>query len=57
MQEWFEDDEFWSTWYPYVFNEERFDQAIKEVDQLLALASIEGESVLDLACGPGRHAI
>jgi SAM-dependent methyltransferase len=57
MPEWFEYDEFWSTWYPYVFNEERFDHAVIEVDQLLAFASFEGESVLDLACGPGRHAI
>jgi SAM-dependent methyltransferase len=57
MPEWFEDDEFWSSWYPYVFTEERFDQAVKEVEQLLALASFEGESALDLACGPGRHAI
>jgi SAM-dependent methyltransferase len=57
MPEWFEDDEFWSTFYPYVFTEERFDQAVTEVDQLLALASFEGGNVLDLACGPGRHTI
>lgn len=57
MPEWFEDDRFWSTWYPYMFTQERFDQAQSEVDQLLALVGIEGGSVLDLACGPGRHAI
>jgi SAM-dependent methyltransferase len=57
MTEWFEDDEFWSTWFPYVFTSERFDRAVTQVDQLLALTSFKGGSVLDLACGPGRHAI
>ena len=57
MTEWFEDDEFWSTWFPYVFTAERFDRAVTQVDQLLALTSFKGGSVLDLACGPGRHAI
>jgi SAM-dependent methyltransferase len=57
MPEWFEDDRFWSTWYPYMFTQERFDQAESEVDQLLALVGIEDGIVLDLACGPGRHAI
>jgi hypothetical protein len=27
MPEWFENDEFWSSWFPYVFDEERFGQA------------------------------
>ena len=57
MPEWFEDEEFWSTWYPYMFTDERFEQSEKEVDQILALAGFEPERVLDLACGPGRHAI
>lgn len=57
MPEWFEDDEFWSTWYPTMFTEERFVQAASEVDQLLTLAGFETGNVLDLACGPGRHAI
>lgn len=57
MSAWFEDDEFWSTWFPYVFSEKRFDQAVTEVDHLLALTNFERGRVLDLACGPGRHAI
>jgi SAM-dependent methyltransferase len=57
MSEWFENDEFWSSWYPYVFSKERFEQAEQEVDQFLALAGIQEGKVLDLACGPGRHAI
>jgi SAM-dependent methyltransferase len=57
MTEWFENDQFWSTWYPYMFDQERFDRAEAEVDQLLALLATDGGSVLDMACGPGRHAI
>lgn len=40
-----------------MFPNERFEQAEIEVDQILALARIEGGRVLDLACGPGRHAV
>ena len=57
MPEWFEDDEFWSTFYPFMFAEERLEQAEGEVARLLALAEFQGRSVLDLACGPGRHSI
>jgi SAM-dependent methyltransferase len=57
MSEWFEDERFWSTWYPYMFPKERFEQAEIEVDQILALAGLESGRVLDLACGPGRHAV
>lgn len=57
MSEWYEDDLFWSSWYPYVFSSERFDQAEHEVEQILLLANSEGDCVLDLACGPGRHSI
>jgi len=57
MTAWFEDERFWTTWYPYMFTAERFDSAASEVDQLLALVGLESGSVLDLACGPGRHAI
>lgn len=57
MAEWFENDEFWSTWYPFMFAEDRLEQAEEEVAQLLVLAEFQGRSVLDLACGPGRHSI
>jgi SAM-dependent methyltransferase len=57
MAEWFEDDEFWSTWYSYMFTKERLDRAAEEVDQILSLIGFEPRSILDLACGPGRHAV
>jgi SAM-dependent methyltransferase len=57
MVEWFEDDEFWSTWYPYMFTPERMERAPEEVDQILDLIGFEPSRILDLACGPGRHTI
>lgn len=57
MAEWFEDDEFWSTWYPYMFTPERMARAPEEVDRILDLIEFGPTSILDLACGPGRHTV
>ena len=56
MSEWFEDETFWGKLYPFLFPERRFDAAEDEVGGILDLGSIEKGDVLDLACGPGRHA-
>ena len=55
--QWFEDEAFWRELYPYLFTERRFASAPAEVDQVLALANFQGSAVLDLCCGPGRHAV
>jgi SAM-dependent methyltransferase len=55
--EWFEDREFWETLYPYMFTEERFADAAVQVEKLLALTVFQGQAVLDLCCGPGRHSV
>jgi SAM-dependent methyltransferase len=61
--EWFADEEFWATTYPFMFPESRVAAAADEVEQLLALAGLgggagaAGAAVLDLACGPGRHSV
>ena len=55
--QWFEDEEFWRCFYPWMFSERRFQAAPLEVEQLLALSGVSEGSVLDLCCGPGRHAI
>jgi SAM-dependent methyltransferase len=55
--EWFEDDSLWRELYPYVFPVERVAAAAGQVTQLLALTGVSGGSVLDLCCGPGRHAV
>lgn len=56
-EEWFANDDFWKMTYPYMFNEKRFASAAVQVQNLLALTEFKGRDVLDLACGPGRHAI
>lgn len=55
--EWFADEAFWITTYPFMFPESRFEAAGREVDQVLALAQRTHGAVLDLACGPGRHSV
>ena len=55
--EWFEDESLWRELYPYVFPVERVAAAPSQVTQLLALAGVTGGAVLDLCCGPGRHAV
>lgn len=58
MQAWFADDEFWRDLYPVLFGHERVSAAPGEVEALLQLAgATEPRRVLDLCCGPGRHAI
>lgn len=56
-QEWFADEAFWTTTYPFMFPESRMEGAAGEVGQVLALAGCGGGAVLDLACGPGRHSV
>ena len=55
--DWFTNDDFWETSFAYMFPDARFDAAAGELDAILALAGGTPQRVLDLACGPGRHAI
>ena len=57
MPEWFEDDSFWNALYPFMFSERKFDSAVDEVRGILDLARLDKGDALDLACGPGRHAV
>ena len=56
MPEWFEDERFWDELYPLMFSARKFEVAEDEVSSILHLADLEEGDVLDLACGPGRHA-
>ena len=56
MSKWFEDESFWHELYPFMFPERKFDIAEDEVSSVVHLAGLERGDVLDLACGPGRHA-
>jgi SAM-dependent methyltransferase len=53
--QWFEDEAFWRTFYPVMFDENRYAAAVDEVDRVIALSGVASGSVLDLCCGPGRH--
>ena len=57
MSEWFEDESLWIETYPFTFSEQRFAMAEEEVSKIIAMMDFHGTSVLDLCCGPGRHAI
>ena len=53
-----ESDAFWAWYGEFGFSEDLWDLAPKEVEKVLSLAQPpDGASVLDLACGPGRHSI
>jgi 2-polyprenyl-3-methyl-5-hydroxy-6-metoxy-1,4-benzoquinol methylase len=55
--DWFLDEKFWATLYPFVFPEDTFEAARKQVEAVVALTGRTAGTMLDLACGPGRHAI
>ena len=57
MTLWYEDPGFWSGTSEFLFDEDRWRSADAEVEGAIALLDIEpGAHVLDLCCGPGRHA-
>jgi SAM-dependent methyltransferase len=56
--EWFENETHWETLYPLIFDEKRFISASTEVEHALELAGLcPPAAVLDLGCGPARHAL
>src|SRR5262245_54666126 len=60
MSEWFEDESLWRELYPGMFPEERFRMGEEEVAKIIHLAGMAQRpdlAVLDLCCGPGRHAV
>lgn len=55
---WSDNDHLWQKSYPFEFDGKRFADARPEVDYLLKLVELPPNgAVLDLCCGPGRHAI
>jgi SAM-dependent methyltransferase len=55
---WHDDDRFWKTYRPWMFDEKRWASAPSEVDSILKLLSLpRGAAILDLCCGPGRHSL
>ncbi len=58
MAAWYEDDGFWTTFYPAMYHDARWQVAGEEVEGVVGLLGLEpGARVLDVCCGPGRHAL
>lgn len=55
--QWFENDEFWQSFYPWMFAERRYLAAPGEIERLLALSGVREGAVLDVCCGPARHSL
>lgn len=55
--DWYLDDEFWRNFGSLMFNAETFARGEAEAKQLLELLGHHSGAVLDLGCGPGRHAL
>jgi SAM-dependent methyltransferase len=55
--EWFENEDFWRDFYPFMFPPERFLAAKDDVSRIVTLTQCSGGRLLDLCCGPGRHAV
>jgi len=55
--QWFENEAFWQTFYPYMFGERKMAAAPAEVERVLALSGVARGSVLDMCCGPARHSL
>lgn len=58
MTNWHDDDAFWISFAPFMFDEERWNVTAIEIDLLAELIALTpGTAVLDLGCGPGRHSL
>jgi SAM-dependent methyltransferase len=56
--DWHEDESFWDEFYPAMYHEGRWAVAEEEASQISNLLGLsEGDSVLDICCGPGRHSL
>jgi len=55
---WHEQDDFWETFAPVIFNSKVMSAAPQEVEQVVRLLNLQpGSSICDLCCGVGRHSL
>jgi SAM-dependent methyltransferase len=57
MPDWFADDTLWRALFPFEFGDAAIAHGDVEVERAIALSGVKGGAALDLACGPGRHAV
>ncbi len=57
-QPWYEDDRFWESLEPQLFDPARQQAAVGDVEHAIMLLQVKpGAEILDLCCGPGRHSV
>lgn len=54
---WFDNNEMWEVFYDCMFDRDSFELANQQCQQILDLIDHPVNSVLDMACGPGRHVL
>lgn len=54
---WYDNNEMWEVFYDCMFDADSFKLAIEQCQHIVELVDQPISSVLDLACGPGRHLI
>jgi SAM-dependent methyltransferase len=55
--EWFADEGLWQAFYPFMFTPERLAAGPLESEAIARCLGVHSGRLLDLGCGPGRHAI
>ncbi|HEY66101.1 MAG TPA: class I SAM-dependent methyltransferase [Caldilineae bacterium] len=58
MTKWHDDDTFWEQMRDRMFHHKRWEATSVEIDHVLALLNLPAAAtILDMPCGPGRHAL
>jgi len=57
MSDWYEDEVLWDELFEFMFPVSAFEAAVGQAERLKSLAGLETGDVLDMPCGPGRHAL
>jgi 2-polyprenyl-3-methyl-5-hydroxy-6-metoxy-1,4-benzoquinol methylase len=57
VPDWFANEALWADLFPFEFGETAITAGETQVERVIALSGVERGDVLDLACGPGRHAV
>jgi SAM-dependent methyltransferase len=58
MTTWHQQIDFWERFAPFLFTEKHWESAVRDVNHLVDLLGVQdGDAILDLCCGPGRHSL